>query len=205
MYIPKQFLTTDHSEIVAFIKKYSFGTIISVSEGIPVATHLPFLIKEQNEKLILQAHFATANPQHTDITGQVALIIFAEPHAYISPKFYEKELNVPTWNYLAVHVYGKAKIIEDEEGKLNLLEATILNYEEDYLQQWNNLPLDYKLKMLKGITAFEIEISDIQAKKKLSQNRTDKEKENIIQAFEGSLDNNEKQIAEYMKTSPLNP
>ena len=90
-------------------------------------------------------------------------------------------------------------IVEDEEGKLNLLEETILNYEQDYLKQWNNLPLDYKLKMLKGITAFEIEISDIQAKKKLSQNRTAKEQQNIIQAFEGSLDNNENQLAEYMK------
>lgn len=101
---------------------------------------------------------------------------------------------------MAVHIYGGAKIIEDEAGKLELLEKTIQNYEEEYLKQWNNLALDYKLKMLKGITAFEIEITDIQAKKKLSQNKTVIEQQNIIKAFENSADSNENQIAEYMKT-----
>ena len=200
MYIPKAFLTTDQSEIISFIKKYSFGTIITVDEGKPIATHLPFLVVEQDEKMFLKSHFASVNPQAKSLEGQEILVIFTEPHAYVSPKFYEKKQNVPTWNYLAVHIYGGAKIIEDEAGKLELLEKTIQNYEEEYLKQWNNLALDYKLKMLKGITAFEIEVSDIQAKKKLSQNKTVIEQQNIIKAFENSADSNENQIAEYMKT-----
>lgn len=199
MYIPKHFINTDQPEITSFIKKYSFGTIVTVSDGKPIATHLPFLVAEQNETLILKSHFAAVNPQSKEIEKQEILVIFTEPHAYISPKFYEKELNVPTWNYLAVHVYGRAQIIEAEKEKLDLLEATIINYEQDYLKQWNSLALEYKLKVLKGITAFEIEIRDIQAKKKLSQNKTVKEQQNIIQAFENSLDTNEKQLAEYMK------
>ena len=200
MYIPKAFLNTDQFEILSFIKKYSFGTIITVDEGKPIATHLPFLVVEQDEKMFLKSHFASVNPQAKSLEGQEILVIFTEPHAYVSPKFYEKKQNVPTWNYLAVHIYGGAKIIEDEAGKLELLEKTIQNYEEEYLKQWNNLALDYKLKMLKGITAFEIEVSDIQAKKKLSQNKTVIEQQNIIKAFENSADSNENQIAEYMKT-----
>ena len=96
MYIPKAFLTTDQSEIISFIKKYSFGTIITVAEGKPIATHLPFLVVEHDEKMFLKSHFASVNPQAKSLEGQEILVIFTEPHAYVSPKFYEKKQNVPT-------------------------------------------------------------------------------------------------------------
>lgn len=198
MYIPKPFLNTNNDDIIAFMQRYSFGTIVTSKENIPIATHLPFIIQKRNDKLYLLAHFATANPQAEDIINQKVLVIFNEPHAYISPKFYEKEQNVPTWNYLAVHAYGKAILIEEETEKLNLLEQTIVSFEADYLKQWQGLTNNYKLKMLKGIVGFEIEVTDIQAKKKLSQNKTLNERENIINAFRSSNDTNENQIAEYM-------
>src|SRR6185312_14593223 len=102
MYIPSFNNLTDRAEIIAFMQRYSFATIITTIDGLPVATHLPFLVKEDDGKVILQAHFAKANPQWKAITESTSLVIFTEPHAYISPTNYETEKVVPTWNYLAV-------------------------------------------------------------------------------------------------------
>jgi len=105
---------------------------------------------------------------------------------------------VPTWNYIAVHAYGDAKLITDEQSAVEVLEATIDNYESGYKEQWDTLPVDYKVKLIKGIVAFEVAITDLQAKKKLSQNKTEKEQKNIVDALSLSEDINERDIAEYM-------
>src|SRR4051812_48564882 len=129
MYIPSFNSFTDKKEIITFMQRYSFASIVTVVDGMPVATHLPFLVKEENDKLILQSHFAKANPQAKSITDAVSLVIFTEPHAYISPSNYEKETNVPTWNYIAVHAYGKATLLESVEQKAELLKHTINTFE----------------------------------------------------------------------------
>lgn len=180
--------------------RYSFATIVTVKNGVPAATHLPFLVKEKDGRIVLSAHFAKANPQSADIIDNNALVIFAEPHAYISPKHYEKEQSVPTWNYLAVHAYGKFTLLDGEENKAALLKEMIQFYEADYLKQWDGLPNDYKQKMMKGIVAFEIVVDDLQAKAKLSQNRTEKERENIINELNTARNSTEKEIAEYMSS-----
>jgi transcriptional regulator len=199
MYIPSFNSFSDRQEVISFMQRYSFATIVTAVNGIPEATHLPFLVKQENDKLLLLSHFAKANPQSAQIIGNTSLVIFIEPHAYISPKHYEKEENVPTWNYIAVHAYGKAQIIEEEDKKADLLQHTIEYYDAGYLQQWSNLSDQYRSKMMKGIVAFEIEVTDLQAKKKLSQNRSEKEQENIINSFNNSADTNELEIAAYMK------
>jgi transcriptional regulator len=182
------------------MQRFSFATIVTVKDGIPTATHLPFIINQSNDKIILKSHFAKANPQAEDIMNNRALVIFTEPHAYISPKNYEKETNVPTWNYLAVHTYGNCTLLDGADEKASLLKETIHYYDEDYLKQYENLPEDYKQKMMKGIVAFEIIVDDLQAKKKLSQNRTEKERENIIDNLCRSENNNEKEIGDYMSS-----
>lgn len=199
MYIPKNYLQTDRKAIIQFMQKYSFATVISADGNMPVATHLPVLVYEENEEVILVSHLAKANPHGDAILNKPVLTIFSQPHAYISPKFYEKEQNVPTWNYIAVHAYGNAMLITDDAGKLKLLEETIINYEEAYLKQWNNLSMDYKLKMLNGITAFKINVTELQAKNKLSQNKTVTERQNIINSLSKSDDSNENEIGKYMK------
>ncbi len=200
MYIPKINLTTDREEIIGFMQRFSFATIITAEGGLPVATHLPFLITSRGDDIILTAHFAKANKHWEDIEKNKVLVIFSEPHAYISTKNYDKELNVPTWNYISVHAYGQGKLITSTEKTFEILEATIDNYETEYRQQWDNLPTDYKINMSKGIVAFEILVTDLQAKKKLSQNRSDTEKQKIIETLSKSSDTNEKLIATYMKT-----
>src|SRR5258708_27777284 len=98
MYIPSFNTFPGGQEVITFMQRYSFATIVTDVDGIPQATHLPFLLKEENDKLILRSHFAKANPQSKQVFGKTSLVIFTEPHAYISPKSYEKEENVPTWN-----------------------------------------------------------------------------------------------------------
>lgn len=198
MYIPKINSTTDKNEIVTFMKHFSFATIITAKDSSPIATHLPFLVTTKDDDVILTSHFAKANTHWEDIENSEVLVIFSEPHAYISTKNYDKELNVPTWNYISIHAYGQGKLITETEKTFEVLEATIDNYETSYRQQWDNFPKDYKLKMSKGIVAFEIIVTDLQAKKKLSQNRTDTEKKKIIETLSQSKDTNEQLIAEYM-------
>jgi len=160
---------------------------------------LPFVVSVKDDAVVLTSHFAKANEHWREIENTKVLVIFSEPHAYISPKNYEKELSVPTWNYISVHAYGQGKLITETDKTFAVLETIIDNYETSYRQQWDNLPEDYKLKMSKGIVAFEIVVTELQAKKKLSQNRTDTERQNIIDALAKSNDTNEQLIAHYMR------
>lgn len=198
MYIPKINAATNKEESIAFMQQFSFATIITAKDSLPVATHLPFIVTIKEDKIILTAHFAKANEQWQDIEHNKILVIFSEPHAYISPKNYDTALNVPTWNYISVHAYGQGKLITNTAEVMTVLEATINNYENAYLLQWNNFAEDYKLKMINGIVAFEITVTDLQAKKKLSQNRTATEKQKIIEQLSKSNDSNEKLIAGFM-------
>ncbi|GAA4308801.1 FMN-binding negative transcriptional regulator [Mucilaginibacter gynuensis] len=199
MYTPANNRIDNLNEAVMFMQRYSFATIINVIDGKPEATHLPFLIEQRDGKITLSSHFAKANPQAKAIDGSEVLVIFTEPHAYISPSHYEKETNVPTWNYLAVHAYGKAKELAEVADKFRLLAHTINQYEAAYMQQWESLPDIYRDGLIKGITAFEIEVTNLQAKKKLSQNKTELERNNIINALKNSADTNERDIAAYMQ------
>jgi transcriptional regulator len=198
MYTPKHFQLTDEQEAISFMQRYSFATIVTATDNVPFATHLPFLISKRDDKIVLSSHFAKANPQVAEMIGKNVLIIFTEPHAYISPQHYEKETNVPTWNYIAIHAYGKATILSEGEETAGLLKQMISNYEAGYLDQWNNLPDEYKQRMMKGIVAFEIVVDDLQGKQKLSQNRSETERENIINALAKSDDTTEAEIAKYM-------
>ncbi|KYP16248.1 MAG: hypothetical protein A1D16_20085 [Flavihumibacter sp. CACIAM 22H1] len=181
------------------MRKYPFAIIVNTDNGIPIATHLPFIIEEKNNKLLLLSHFATANAQAKHLLNSTTLVIFSEPNAYISPGNYEQEKNVPTWNYIAVHAYGKTRLIEDESGKFNLLNKTIQRFEAGYQQQWDGLTENYKSNMLKGIVGFEVEINDIQATFKLSQNRTDRERDTIIGELSKGPDPGSRAIANEMK------
>ncbi|KIC89089.1 FMN-binding negative transcriptional regulator [Flavihumibacter sp. ZG627] len=199
MYIPKHFSEEDLSKILSFMKEFSFATIVSMQDSIPVATHLPFVLEEREDKIILVAHFARANEQWKEIDQQTVLVIFSEPHAYISPGHYETELNVPTWNYVAVHAYGKVEIIDDKQKTIEVLEKTIRNYEAGYEQQWSQLPEKYRDGMLKGIVAFEVTVTDLQAKYKLSQNRTEKERAAIMETLKNSKSAVEYKVGEMME------
>lgn len=198
MYIPKFNLATDRDEIVSFMQRFSFATIISSKNDVPVATHLPFIVAVRDDQVVLTSHFAKANEQWKDLEGRKLLIIFSEPHAYISTSNYDKELNVPTWNYISVHAYGTARLLTEPADAMKVINSTIEAFEQSYGQQWASFPDEYKSKMLNGIVAFEVVVDDLQGKKKLSQNRSESEKDKIIQTLSNSNDVNDKAIASYM-------
>jgi len=110
---------------------------------------------------------------------------------------------VPTWNYAAVHVYGKGRIISDEAGATRTLEALIGQFDESYREQWNSLSSDYRTRMLRHIVAFEIPITRVEAKFKLSQNRTKAEQENVIRALSGNPDSTIASTAVLMRQEKL--
>ncbi|MEE9438749.1 MAG: FMN-binding negative transcriptional regulator [Saprospiraceae bacterium] len=199
MYTPKRYNNEDINAAIAFMQRYSFGTIITSNGDRPTATHLPFIITKKGDNILLKSHFARANSQSINIEEKQILTIFSEPHAYISPKHYESQLNVPTWNYISVHAYGKASIINSEDDVISLLEQTIKFFDASYLVQWKKLPSDFKTRMIKGIIGFEIEITELQFKEKLSQNKSKADQGRIINSFNKDGTDHEKQIAAYME------
>lgn len=201
MYTPKHFLVDDKAELLAFMQQYSFALLISTHNNCPTATHLPFIVQQTaDDNIVLTAHFAKANPQWQQITQQKVLVVFSQPHAYISPKHYDNTISVPTWNYIAVHAYGHAQIIDQPVQVLSILEQTIQYYESDYLAQWHSLPNDYKHSMIQGIVAFNIQIDQLQASYKLSQNKNEGEKQRIMHTLSNSPHSHEKDIADYMRS-----
>jgi transcriptional regulator len=198
MYIPPHYRAADSASLLAFMRRYSFATLVTQVEGRPFATHLPVVLREDGATLHLSAHLARANPQCKTLTDQTALVIFAEPHAYVSPSHYDRPLNVPTWNYIAVHAYGRATLLPDLAASLAALEAMIDHFEPGYRSQWEGLPDDYKHKMAAGIVAFEIAVEELQGKEKLSQNKTEAERARITQAFAEGDDAQARALAAYM-------
>lgn len=199
MYIPKINELNDLETIVAFMQRFNFATLVTLQHHIPIATHLPFLVSLEDNKVMLHSHFAKANKQWQHLEEQTGLVIFSEPHAYISPRHYEKEQNVPTWNYLAVHAYGRGRLITEEKEVFDLLEKSIQQFESDYQKQWDGLSPEYKTGMAQGIVAFELMVTDLQAKAKLSQNKQTIERQRIVATLESSPDTNAQTIAQYMK------
>jgi transcriptional regulator len=199
MYTPKFFAETDTDKLLAFMREYNFAVLVTAEEERPEATHLPFIIETRGDKLILLAHMARANPQWKQFTEKPVLVIFSEPHAYVSPLLYKDKVNVPTWNYVAVHAYGQVVTFESVEENLVLLEKMIGAFDPEYLEtNWREIPDDYKTNMAKGIVAFEIEVTDLQGKKKLNQNKPGEDARRVIEAFEKGTAG-EQEIAAYMK------
>ncbi|SDH40176.1 FMN-binding negative transcriptional regulator [Chitinophaga filiformis] len=199
MYVPQSFQFQDHKEMLDFMQRYSFATIITTGDNIPLATHLPFFISKDADRLVLTAHLSAVNTQAKYIAANTSLVIFSEPHAYISPTHYDKRESVPTWDYISVHAYGKAKILEDEASRARILEQMITFYEPGYMEQWQGLSEKYKTGMMRGIVAFELEVTDLQGQKKLSQNKTGAERERIIRQLEKSDNGVERDLANYIK------
>jgi transcriptional regulator len=162
------------------------------------ATHLPLIVKDEGEHGLLEGHFAKANPHWQSLAGRETLVVFAVPHSYVSPTLYTEPLSVPTWNYIAIHAYGTLALVEDDPGKVALVESLIEIHEPAYLEQWRKFPDGFRRTMLAGIMGFRIPIARIEGKFKLSQNRTVEERRNVHAAQStGSPD--EQALARWME------
>ena len=183
MYIPKDFLVEDRAELLRFMRANMFAIIVSDDAGTPIATHMPVVVARE-EPLTLWSHIALANSQwKTFERGGETLVIFQGPHAYISPSYYDTKQSVPTWNYAAVHVYGTPKILADDRLKLSVLAATFQVTEPQAQLQWDEAPADYRERLLAGMVAFEIAVTRLEGKYKLSQNRARDEQARVAEAL----------------------
>lgn len=201
MFIPAYYRNNDLSEIKSFIRKNSFATLITCGSENPEATHIPIeLIEQNNEEAFLQGHISRANQQWKSFSDKSSVLaIFQGPHSYVSSSWYN-HVNVPTWNYMAVHVYGKIKIIEGDELYLSLKDL-VDRYEtiSEKPIKVEELPEDMMSKYMKGIVGFRIAIEKIEGKWKLSQNRDKEDQQNIIRQLEKLEDVNARLVAEEMK------
>ena len=200
MYIPAHFRETDLDRIAELIERNAFGMLVTAPDGSPFVSHLPFIFERSaadNGKLF--CHMARANPQwqHCSSGGNV-LAVFQGPHAYVSPSWYASE-GVPTWNYAVVHLRGKARLIESEPELWALVERLTHIYEDNRSSPWRPDPAaDGHRKMLKAIVGLEIQVTDIEAKFKLSQNRSLQDRQNVIQALAQSVKQMEVDLANLM-------
>ena len=200
MYTPARHKESDPKAMLDFMKKYSFASMVTAGNGKPVATHIPFVIEEREGKTFLLTHIARANDQWKDFEHQTVLVIFHEPHAYVSAKFYDTKEDVPTWNYAAVHAYGTAKIISSREEVEKLFLKTFDFYDPSFHEQYkNDLSDEYKARLISRIVACEIEVTELQGKKKLSQNYSIEEVKRIIGEFSNSEDTLVKTVGSMME------
>jgi transcriptional regulator len=203
MYTPDLYKNEDKEAITTFLHENGFGILVNQTNGKLCATHIPLeLDTNENGKQVLYGHVAKENPQWESFEeNDQILAIFTGPHSYISSSWYDHE-NVPTWNYIAVHVYGKIKIIEGE-AVIESLKKLVDKYEQNSKNPIRVEDLSKKTMMqTRGIVAFEIEIEEIQATKKMSQNRDDKNYQNIISELEKTNKKESIAVANEMKKCP---
>jgi transcriptional regulator len=205
MYIPRLFHESSWPEIRKVIEGNSFATVVTCNAGLPTATHVPLrLLESASGAARLQGHMSRANPHWRlfEHEGQ-SLVIFAGPDAYVSPRWYD-HVNVPTWDYVAVHIYGKPRLVTDPGDMHELIKGLVDRYEgavdveERYTVE--GLPAGYLDSQMKGIVGFEISVDEVQASFKLSQNRDEKNYENVITELGKSDDQKAQDIAQMMSS-----
>jgi transcriptional regulator len=187
VYIPEANRETRPEVLHRVIRENSFATLVTCGGGDLVATHLPFLLEaERGTHGTLVAHMARANGQWRAFRkGEEALAIFQGAHAYISPSWYAAELSVPTWNYVAVHAYGVPRLIEESAEVRRLLAALVPVYEAGLPDPWSleRLPEEFVERLSRAIVGFEIPITRLEGKLKLSQNRSQADREGVVAAL----------------------
>ncbi|HUX25956.1 MAG TPA: FMN-binding negative transcriptional regulator [Burkholderiales bacterium] len=200
MYVPKHNQNEDRAALLAYMRAYSFAALATCGPGGLMATHLPFVIEEEEGRITLLAHMARANPQWRDFAaGGDALVIFMQPHAYVSPRHYDSRQNVPTWNYVAVHAYGRPVLIEERAAKMELQQKLIRQHDPGYLAQMAELPESYLDAKLGAIVSFSLVVTRIDARYKLSQDKNAAERERIERDLESGGDGVAAETARLMR------
>lgn len=204
MYIPEHFIVSEVGILHDFIRRYSFGLLVTSIEGEPFATHLPLLLDpRQGTHGTLLGHVAKTNPHGRFFTDTTSLAVFSGPHAYISPTWYETPNTVPTWNYTVVHVYGKIERVEDPSELARILTATADVYERQMPNPWTfDSSTTFAERMMSQIVGFRMLIDRIEGKFKLNQNHPQERRDKVIRALTTQGDENSLGIADLMQKSP---
>jgi transcriptional regulator len=194
MYVPKHFGEDDAERLAMLIEENGFGVLVTVFAGRPFASHIPFIYDRGRNALL--GHVARANPQWRHFPGgSEVMVLFQGPHAYISPSWYRSP-GVPTWNYAVAHVYGSAQALEDPSRIKAIVERLTEKYEHDNKPPW---VATYDPRMLNAIVGIEVAINEVQAKFKLSQNRSATDRAAVIAKLEASGSESSLALAKLMR------
>jgi len=199
MYISRLNREEDRIKIVEFLKQNEFAIVVAYDGEKPISSHLILEVIEEGEKLLVNGHMSKANPLwKTFESNNEVLVIFHGPHTYISPTWYH-HVNVPTWNYQSVHVYGKSHLMSNPLEVYAALKSLIERQEGDPQYRLETLPQAFVDQQMKGIVAFQIEVTRLEANYKLSQNRDEEDYWNIVKQLEHRTDEMSHGVAEAMR------
>lgn len=198
MYVPGHFRVEERDRLFDWMDRWDFATVVTVPDGIPFASHLPLLLdRAAGDHGTLLGHMARANPQWRHFAdGKEVLAIFHGPHAYVSPTWYATVPNVPTWNYATVHVYARARLIDEPAEVHALLDRLSRRYESVW--QMADQGERYLQGMVRGVVGFALEITRIEGKAKLSQNRKPEDRAAVAQRLSRSDDPVARDVAAMM-------
>jgi transcriptional regulator len=203
MHIPSAFAVTDPDHLWDFVEAHSFAMLVSSEGGRLLATHMP-LVPERSSGAQgrLLGHLARANGQWRSMAGQEVLCVFSGPHAYVSPSWYETENVVPTWNYVAVHVYGACRIVEDKSATADILARYVALYERSREPAWSlDTSTRFFDRLVEMVVGFHVDVTRIEGSWKLSQNHPRERQEKVAAQLARRSDENSQQIARLMRES----
>jgi transcriptional regulator len=205
VYTPKYSNQKETPALLELMKSNPFATLVSMADGVPFINHLP-IIAEQNSSgaVTLIGHMARANPQWRHFqSGLEISVVFHGPHTYITPSWYTDSLNVPTWNYAVAHAFGVPKLIEDADGIDSILKRSVQVFESKETKPWvYSLPNEFKDGLVRGIIGFEIPVSRLEGKFKLSQNREAEDYQGVLEGLKNRPDEMSKKVLEIMLSLP---
>jgi transcriptional regulator len=196
MYSPPYNRIEARAELLEFVRAHNFPLLVTGTGGALHGSHLPATIHEREERLFIDMHMAKNNPQWKEFFDDEVMVVFTGPHAYISPRWYEEKERVPTWNYTAVHAYGVPRVIDNRGAKHASQRRLIATMDPQWLPKFDSLREEYVNQMLDGIVNFEIAVTRLETRWKLSQNRSRREMELIAAELEKSADSGERALAE---------
>jgi transcriptional regulator len=196
MYSPPYNRIEQRGEIVAFMRANNFPLVVTGTGGTLMGSHLPALVAQSPSGIAIDLHMAKNNPQWQEFFDDEIMVVFTGPHAYISPRWYEEQERVPTWNYTAVHAYGIPRVIDERSAKHASQRRLVAEMDPQWLPKFDALRPEYVERMLDGIVNFQIVVTRLETRWKLSQNRSRREMELIAAELAKSADSGERALAE---------
>jgi transcriptional regulator len=200
LYQPPHFSVGDRDVALELMRRHPLATLVSGADGgEPVVSHAPLVARVDGERLVLLGHLAKPNPQWKQWRdGDHVLAIFHGPDAYVSPFCYATKEAVPTWNYAVVHALGTVTLAHDSDAKERVLKALIDAHDAPYRARWDELDLAWREKMKGGIVAFDLAVTRLDVKFKVSQNRGEADRAGVLRAMQGG-DARARELAEWMQ------
>lgn len=202
MYLPKHFEQTDKQALAALMRKHPLATLVTVQDSAPTADHLP--LEYDAEAGLLRGHVARANPLWRLAAGQAVLAVFTGPQVYVTPSWYASKAEthkvVPTWNYTVVHAHGRLRVVDDAPWLHALVSRLTAHHETPRPAPWavDDAPADYVQQMLGAIVGIEIPVERLLGKWKVSQNRSDADRQGVASGLAAG-DDEAQAMAEFVR------